>query len=331
MKAAIVITTIFENTAIEHFDKICQDRGWKLIVIGDKKTPNLSVNGYYSVEQQKKEFRNSKLFDLTPFNSYIRKNLGYILAWRSGADYIFSLDDDNYPINEKSLDIMLSAFAEKTLYKNKITSKSGNFLKLFNTTDRRIWPRGIPFQYIDELKYDDCGMCNPFVVASLWNGSPDFDVIGHVLHDDIDWNFKEDVSLFSNQSMMPYNTQATVFVREVLPYQLMFPNVGRMCDILTGYISQYVMLNKFKTTGVKYIGPQIKQIRNEHDYYKDFRDEIYTLINADRIVSKLLESPVSLTDGNEIFSYAIEVLKDILPNGSKEYVEAWKEELHGHS
>ena len=36
----------------------------------------------------------------TPFNSYTRKNIGYLFAIQNGAKYIYDTDDDNEPITK---------------------------------------------------------------------------------------------------------------------------------------------------------------------------------------------------------------------------------------
>ena len=78
MNKFIVITSINKKTeAIKKYDK---NGKWNLIVIGDKKTPNIKLNNgiYLSLKDQKK--LNFKLISNLPINSYQRINIGYLLA-----------------------------------------------------------------------------------------------------------------------------------------------------------------------------------------------------------------------------------------------------------
>jgi glyoxylase-like metal-dependent hydrolase (beta-lactamase superfamily II) len=98
MDKFIVITSIFQPTeAIEKFAKL---KGWKVIVVGDKKTAtDWSYPGvtYLSPEGQNEVA--SKFSGLLPWNSYTRKNIGYLHAISQGARVIYESDDDNIPLD----------------------------------------------------------------------------------------------------------------------------------------------------------------------------------------------------------------------------------------
>ena len=92
----IVLTTIQPPTRATHqlADRLRdKDTLW---VIGDKKGPasyKLPHTRFYPLAaQQKLPF---DLARILPENSYARKNLGYLLAVRNGADCIVETDDDN--------------------------------------------------------------------------------------------------------------------------------------------------------------------------------------------------------------------------------------------
>ena len=77
----------------------------KLIVVADKKSPKdypQSNCVYFDLISQK-----SSKFSLErsiPFNHYSRKNLGYLLAIKMGAKYIYDTDDDNFLKNNNYLE-----------------------------------------------------------------------------------------------------------------------------------------------------------------------------------------------------------------------------------
>ena len=64
--------------------------------MADVKTPaNWSYPNveFLSVDQQEMLFGQFKI----PYNSYTRKNLGYLYAIMKGAEWIYDTDDDNKP------------------------------------------------------------------------------------------------------------------------------------------------------------------------------------------------------------------------------------------
>ena len=98
MKKFIIITTIFDPTdAVAAFSKLPD---WTLVVVGDKKTNNnwYFPNVVYLSPDDQSKFNNSYSNQL-PWNTYARKNLGYLYAISHGADVIYETDDDNIPLN----------------------------------------------------------------------------------------------------------------------------------------------------------------------------------------------------------------------------------------
>ena len=90
----IVVTSISEPTS--QIRNLANIKDFQLVVIGDKKTnQNWNHNNtiYLSIKTQ--ESLNYKTFTTTPFNSYTRKNIGYLFAIQNGAKFIYDTDDDN--------------------------------------------------------------------------------------------------------------------------------------------------------------------------------------------------------------------------------------------
>ena len=92
----IVTTTINKPTeAIHKFDNMPD---WKLIVVGDKKTPsnyNLTNGIYISPEDQ--ENHDKDLSDAIGWNCIQRRNFGLLKAHQLDAEIIATIDDDNIP------------------------------------------------------------------------------------------------------------------------------------------------------------------------------------------------------------------------------------------
>ena len=96
MKKYVVITSIFDPT--ETVLSLSEYKDHKLIVVGDKKTPegwHCSNVDFISIKQQ--DTSNLELVKVLPYNHYCRKMFGYVKAIKEGADCIVDTDDDNIP------------------------------------------------------------------------------------------------------------------------------------------------------------------------------------------------------------------------------------------
>jgi len=285
MKTAVVLTTInLDAPAIPVLIEECEKMNWELIVVGDRNTKGTKKAGYTYLDEKAQEGLGYKLTKLLPWDNYGRKNLGYLYAWNSGVDCVISTDDDNIPMsNWKDIPSYLSikettaAVAEEPFF---------NFIPCFKS-NTNAWPRGIPFDYVGSIpSLKQITSPKIGVVAGLWNKSPDFDAIGHAIFDREDWTFDENKTLYNDlNSLSPYNTQNTLFIRELLPFQYLANSIGRANDIWASYISQLVM--KQLGYGVLYTSPTVVQERNAHRFGKDFRDETLCYLSTSNLVESL--------------------------------------------
>ena len=144
-KISLVITTINKpNKVIKKYHRLCKDSKVDYILIGDKKTPSYPKN-YPLIDTSEQKNLNFKINSALPYNSYSRKNIGYLLAMKNKSKIIIETDDDNYPKN---------IFFENLSLKKKLVELSGpkwiNILKIFIKKDVLIWPRGYPLDLITE-------------------------------------------------------------------------------------------------------------------------------------------------------------------------------------
>lgn len=97
MKKYIVTTTI--NPPTEATLKFLSKKDWTLIVVGDLKTPHNLYKKlnciYLHPDEQEKKYR--KLSDIIGWKTIQRRNIGFVEAFRLGADVIATVDDDNIP------------------------------------------------------------------------------------------------------------------------------------------------------------------------------------------------------------------------------------------
>ena len=98
----IILTTI--NQPTDHLKYINDaSYGWCVLVVGDKKTPpdwNYREVYYLDVKTQIEILsRKFKIIKMIPFNSYLRKMVGYLFAIDNKAKFIYETDDDNSPLD----------------------------------------------------------------------------------------------------------------------------------------------------------------------------------------------------------------------------------------
>lgn len=326
-RVSVVMTTINarENTAIPEYERVCKELNWDLLVIGDMKTPDMELEHgkYYSPEDQMDT--GFKLAGMIPWNCYGRKNIGYLIAYNNGSDYIISTDDDNYPLDNyhTMIDMFNTDSGDMLIGGDK---QFLNYLEYFNNTTEIIWPRGLPLGSVWNTTISGLHRYNKEIgiVAGLWNGSPDFDAIGHMLYDDKEWTFKENKYLFKTSGMSPYNTQNTVISREVLPMHFLPIGIGRADDIWTSYISQLVLTMMDK--GVLYVSPTVYQKRNKHDYIVDMKLEKKVLLESEELIEKLswTELKKNPIDYYANLSYSA---AEFISSDHIKHVKTWLEDL----
>ena len=145
----IVTTTI--NPPTEALIKYSKFKNWKLVVVGDLKTPEKKYKKLKNIIYLNPKDQNRispKLSKLIGWKCIQRRNIGYIYALKNGAKFIATVDDDNIPkknwgkikidktINFKEYSINLECFDPVSIFKFK----------------NKIWHRGYPLQLVNKKK-----------------------------------------------------------------------------------------------------------------------------------------------------------------------------------
>lgn len=288
----IVITSINPPTAaVKAFSKLCE-QGWSAVVVGDTKTPadwRQDNIHYLSVDEQKKVF--GAYADLLPYRHYCRKNLGYLYALSRGADHILETDDDNIPYESFGKKIARQVAGRRV-------SKQGwvNVYKCF--TGANIWPRGLPLDEIHaavpmerQAAPVDCS-----IQQYLADTDPDVDAIYRLTNPDaVDFDPKAESVVLEKGSWVPFNSQNTLFFEEAFPLLYLPCHVSfRMTDIWRSFVAQAALW--VHGGRLAFHASTVKQIRNEHDLMKDFRDEVVGYLENKRICKVLEETMGKLSD-----------------------------------
>jgi hypothetical protein len=288
----VVVTTI--NPPTKLFDTITKRKDLTSVVIGDTKTPldwfSPGINYLSIAEQEGLSYRINKLL---PLAHYSRKNIGYVFASKAGATGIIDTDDDNYP-------------TESWIYPTNsesmwIPPNSQGFINVYeHFTNDFLWPRGFP---LDEIlpsigKTKDLNLIpnSEKLKVGIWqglvDGEPDVDAIFRLTHQsrDISFSQKEPVIL-TKGNYCPLNSQNTYFIKQLFPLLYLPMTVDfRFTDILRGYIAQVIAQHLDFAVG--FCSPNVVQIRNEHNFFKDFQDELSTY-KYSKLTVEIAESTVS--------------------------------------
>ena len=322
------------NAPTVAIQKYASMNGWELVVVGDQKTPNdYEVDGTYlsPKDQNKLGFNVSRII---PWNCIQRRNLGFLYAIREGADIIATVDDDNIPLEN---------WGQKTKYIGDNTYVpmvlNGDLVvdPLYNTihdSSVKLWHRGYPIQLLEQRKEQTLSMSSlvdSAVVSGLWNGEPDIDAIARISSGPQELYPTMVCTAFAvgGRVFSPYNTQNTIFTREVAPCMALPPFVGRMDDIWASYLTERVMFELGKT--VVYTEPTVFQRRNEHDATVDMMNELLGYRLSLKLLNELnrvkVESGSVLDMYRQVSDVLVYNLKLEQGRELKEFFSAWIEDV----
>lgn len=296
MSKFIVTTTIQPPT--EATIKYSEKPDWKLIVVGDKKTPKEEYKNinclYLSPEDQ--EDLNKDLSDSIGWNCIQRRNMGFLYAYKQGAEIVATVDDDNIPYEFWGKEIYVNKEIEVELYE----SENGYFDPLSVTNNKNLWHRGYPIEMVpskNNVKSIGFEKREVLVQSDLWDGDPDVDAICRLsMMPEVKFDTNKP---YGSKQLSPFNSQNTFLSRKILPHYMMFPYVGRMDDIWASYNVQ----KQFPNTLI-YNTASVYQERNEHDIILDLENEIIGYRNTLNLIENKYELKEKVKKSFEIYQDA---------------------------
>lgn len=268
-RSALVVTTIqAPTTALLELAAGSIDHDVNLIVVGDRMTPaHFELPGcrYCSLEEQLAG--DSGLARRLPVGHYARKNLGYLIAIKDGADVILETDDDNFPYAH--------FWAAATPDIEAPVSEHGgwvNAYRYFLEDDTDIWPRGFPWDELHRPVPPLAGLPRRSVHCPVQQGladhDPDVDAIwrltrgGHV-------TFSRGPAIaLGSGSWCPFNSQNTRWFKPAFPLLYLPASCNmRLADIWRSFVAQRIMWANGWLLLVH--EPTMRQARNPHDLRTD--------------------------------------------------------------
>ena len=313
-KIGYVITTIYPPTpAMETLSALISERqndqisdstidsniqteSSEIYVVGDKKTPtewSLPNSKFLSVKNQLEG--GSSLAKFVPWNSYSRKMLGYLEAVKDGCQWIRETDDDNIP------KLAFLEYPRSSCFVRTAETINSPWINLYSAfTNRRIWPRGLPLQILNDVFLNPAYINDSLVEVrdvviyqALADGEPDVDALYRLTVEEASNICFKDFSpiLVPKGSITPFNSQATTWHRSVFP--LMYLPITcsfRMTDIWRSFVAQRLL--KSTELNIVFLGAEVFQERNPHNLIKDFEDEIEGYLGNESLRIVLENTPI---------------------------------------
>ncbi len=323
-KRAVVITTIqYPTPGVIAISELL-GATYNIVIIGDKKSPpDYSAKNvcFYNINEQKNT--GFHLETALPFNHYARKNIGYLIAIRNGAELILETDDDNIPYQTFGKDLNYDVDGEL------ITAKGWfNVYKEF--TSENIWPRGLPLERINQEVTTDRESCTKraHIQQFLADKHPDVDAVYRLSQPYREIQFSQRKPVILNQgTLCPFNSQNTVTFEEAFPLLYLPSYVSfRMTDIWRSFISQAIIWSK--GWFVSFHSSTVFQERNVHDLLNDFELEIPGYLKNQYIVDILSSIHFSGSVGNRLYQAYDRLRKEnIVQKEELKLVESWLKDL----
>lgn len=315
MRAFLVLTTIRIPTVAQeyciNFQKFNHQEEIGILIIGDRKSPNTESNilcrklqkqgfiiEYFSITRQQKWLKKyPKLNKIIPYNSDNRRNIGYLMAFENGCDFVISIDDDNFPLPQEDFFAKHSIVGTKQkLSLTKTTSGWFNVCDLLEKSpNERIYPRGFP--YFKRWKNERISKKIQDVMiganAGLWINDPDVDSITRLNKRIMTPKFIGSQIALDRNCFSPINTQNTAIRSDLIPayyFVLMGEKVDdliidRYGDIWSGFFLKKILdaLGLYVSFG----HPLTNHIRNNHNLFLDLKQELGCIIYTDYLVQLL--------------------------------------------
>ncbi|XP_058077533.1 probable glycosyltransferase STELLO2 [Magnolia sinica] len=282
--------------------RLAKVKGWQLLAIGNSLTPSdWSLKGaiFLSLEQQAS--LGFRIVDHLPYNSYVRKSVGYLYAIQHGAKKIFDADNRGDVIGGdlgKHFDLELIGEDARRTTVLQYSHDDPNRTVVnpyIHFGQRSVWPRGLPLENVGEVSheefYTEVYSGKQFIQQGLSNGLPDVDSVFYFTRksklEAFDIRFDEDAPKVAlpQGMMVPVNSFNTIFHSSAF-WGLMLPvSVSTMAsDVLRGYWAQRIL---WEIGGFVAVYPPTVHRYDRVESYP-FSEEKDLHINVDRLIKFLI-------------------------------------------
>lgn len=285
----IIVTTSINipTTQLLNLRELCKKSNWKIIVVGDIKTPHskyqdLECSNFEYLHPEYQDVQYKELSDVLGWKTIQRRNIGFVEAYRQSqsGDIVCSWDDDNGVYDTWGQNVQVGKTVEVDIWEN---TSVPCFDPLSVTNNNDLWQRGYPIQFVKDknsVEYKGKQFRKILIQNDLVDGDSDIDATVRLTKKPI-VKFNN-IDVFGSNQIAPFNSQNLFLDSCVLPYYFCFPYVGRFDDIWGGYILQYYFPNSlvFGTASVY-------QDRNPQDLITNLENEIFGYRNTINLIQDL--------------------------------------------
>lgn len=329
-RTAIVVTTVFEPAFLAGYLRSVRGAGRQNAVtfylIIDRKTPESVAAAADAARNDGFDVRCPTLDeqvaflsalgapdDFIPWNTDNRRNVGFLMALRDGADVLISIDDDNYCAPD--VDFVGEHHVVGSPCDAPAVSSSDGWFNICDLLDGwpagEVFPRGFPYaaqraaRTLVEREPADSG---PVAInAGLWVEDPDVDAISRLSRRPCATAFSGRSIVLDADTWSPINTQNTALTRDAaqcyyyvrMGYPLSGLRIDRFGDILSGYLTQKVV--KHLAWSIRAGSPVLTHRRTPHNLFKDLYHELGGIVLIEDFVPWL--RGVELSGGDPLTAY----------------------------
>ncbi|GAV75212.1 DUF288 domain-containing protein [Cephalotus follicularis] len=239
--------------------KLVKIKGWQTLCIGNSRTPtDWSLKGtiYLSLEQQAS--LGFRVVEFLPYDSYVRKTVGYLFAIQHGAKKIFDADDRGEVVGDDlgthfDVELIGESARQETILQYSHENINRTVVNPYvHFGQRSVWPRGLPLENVGEIKheeyYTEVFGGKQFIQQGLSNGLPDVDSVFYFTRKsgleafDIRFDDRAPKVALPQGIMVPVNSFNTIYHSSAF-WALMLPvSISTMAsDVLRGYWGQRLL------------------------------------------------------------------------------------------
>ncbi|KAL9232572.1 hypothetical protein vseg_007671 [Gypsophila vaccaria] len=255
-KWIVVSVSEYPTESVKGLVKI---RGWQVLAVGNSRTPsdwNLKGAVFLSLEMQ--STLGYRVLEYLPYDSYVRKTVGYLFAIQHGATKIFDADNRGDVIEAdiaKHFDVELVGEQARQEIILQYTHENPNRTVVnpyIHFGQRSVWPRGLPLENVGEIGHEEYYTQlfggKQFIQQGISNGLPDVDSVFYFTRKagletyDVRFDEKAPKVALPQGMMVPLNSFNTLFHTSAF-WGLMLPvSVSTMAsDVLRGYWAQRLL------------------------------------------------------------------------------------------
>lgn len=298
-KWIVVSVSDYPSDALKRLVKL---KGWQVLAIGGSKTPSdWALKGVIFLSLEEQANLGFRVVDYLPYDSFVRKNVGYLFAIQHGAKKIFDADDRGEVIDDdlgKHFDVELigEGARQEVLLQYSHDNPNRTVVNPYvHFGQRSVWPRGLPLENVGEIGHEEFYTQvfggKQFIQQGISNGLPDVDSVFYFTRksglEAFDVRFDEHAPKVAlpQGMMVPVNSFNTM-IHSPAFWALMLPvSVSTMAsDVLRGYWAQRLL---WEVGGYVVVYPPTVHRYDKIEAYP-FSEEKDLHVNVGRLINYLV-------------------------------------------